>query len=116
MSTLILYGVKSNVQWVTVDATSPTIGIVFSLIIVRIGLGLGAETTFRSEGTPNGTFRIPFTNRLSTTQNRDGTLQSRSQGQVPLRPLVVNVTETVDLKGDDGESLRSEAKTKVSIA
>ncbi|EKM77656.1 hypothetical protein AGABI1DRAFT_115203 [Agaricus bisporus var. burnettii JB137-S8] len=37
---LILYGQKSWFQYVIVDALSSTIGIVFSVIIVRIGLGV----------------------------------------------------------------------------
>jgi len=37
---LILYKVKSWFQYVLLDAVSPIVGLVFSMVIVRIGLGL----------------------------------------------------------------------------
>jgi len=40
---LILYGQKSWFQYVIVDALSSLIGIVFSVIIVRVGLGVATE-------------------------------------------------------------------------
>lgn len=40
---LILYGQKSWFQYIVVDALSSLIGIVFSIIIVRIGLGIAID-------------------------------------------------------------------------
>ncbi|KAG5337767.1 hypothetical protein C0989_008945 [Termitomyces sp. Mn162] len=40
---LILYGQKSWFQYIIVDALSSLIGIVFSIIIVRIGLGIAMD-------------------------------------------------------------------------
>jgi len=47
---LILYKVQSWFQYVILDAISPIVGLVFSMIIIRIGLGLtspSGETNFR---------------------------------------------------------------------
>jgi len=46
---IILYKVESWFQYVIVDAVSPIVGLVFSMIIIRIGLGLttpSGETNF----------------------------------------------------------------------
>jgi len=57
MSLLILYKVESWFQYVLLDAISPIVGLVFSMIIVRIGLGLMTPTgETRHMGTlPRGT-------------------------------------------------------------
>ncbi|KAJ4483341.1 hypothetical protein J3R30DRAFT_3402085 [Lentinula aciculospora] len=44
LSLLILYKAESWFQYVLLDAISPIVGLVFSMIIVRIGLGLMAPT------------------------------------------------------------------------
>ncbi|KAJ3934723.1 MAG: hypothetical protein NXY57DRAFT_1106944 [Lentinula lateritia] len=44
LSLLILYKTESWFQYVLLDAISPIVGLVFSMIIVRIGLGLMAPT------------------------------------------------------------------------
>ncbi|KAI0054573.1 hypothetical protein BV25DRAFT_1773424, partial [Artomyces pyxidatus] len=45
------YSAKADVFKVFLDITSPVIGIVFSLIIVRVGRGVSSETTAVRQGT-----------------------------------------------------------------
>jgi hypothetical protein len=45
LSTLVLYLLKSNAQFITLNASSPIIGISFMLIIVRVSMGLGYKDT-----------------------------------------------------------------------
>ncbi|KAJ7202240.1 hypothetical protein C8J57DRAFT_404822 [Mycena rebaudengoi] len=55
MTLLILYKTESWFQYVLLDAVSPIVGLVFSMIIVRIGLGL---TTINGQHTyTNGSLR-----------------------------------------------------------
>jgi len=48
LSLLIAYLAKSNGQYVAVDAVTPLVGIVFSLIVLQIHFHLGSETPYRS--------------------------------------------------------------------
>ncbi|KAF9447819.1 hypothetical protein P691DRAFT_775845 [Macrolepiota fuliginosa MF-IS2] len=69
---LILYGQKSWFQYIVVDALSSLIGIVFSVIIVRIGLGIAIDPdTVQSSTIPNKTMggsrrRASIVHELST--------------------------------------------------
>jgi hypothetical protein len=45
LSTLVLYLLKSNAQFITLNASSPIIGISFMLIIVRVSMGFGYKDT-----------------------------------------------------------------------
>ncbi|KAF8893077.1 hypothetical protein BD779DRAFT_1508743 [Infundibulicybe gibba] len=48
--TLTGYLTKENYQFISLDATSPVIGIAFALIIVRVGLGTSTEATTQTSG------------------------------------------------------------------
>ncbi|KAJ3841632.1 hypothetical protein EV361DRAFT_622033 [Lentinula raphanica] len=76
LSLLILYKTESWFQYVLLDAISPIVGLVFSMIIVRIGLGL---MTPYGETRPSK-FTFPSTSR--------GTRQSASYNMHHLGPFV----------------------------
>ncbi|KAJ3748814.1 hypothetical protein DFH05DRAFT_1456767 [Lentinula detonsa] len=65
LSLLILYKAESWFQYVLLDAISPIVGLVFSMIIVRIGLGLIAPTG----ETRNSLRTFPSTTRASGTRH-----------------------------------------------
>ncbi|KAJ3988526.1 hypothetical protein F5890DRAFT_1491209 [Lentinula detonsa] len=65
LSLLILYKAQSWFQYVLLDAISPIVGLVFSMIIVRIGLGLIAPTG----ETRNSLRTFPSTTRASGTRH-----------------------------------------------
>jgi len=73
---LILYGQKSWFQYIVVDSLSSLIGIVFSVIIVRIGLGIAVDpdtvqgSTLSSKAI--GAHRRDNVQELSTFQASDG--------------------------------------------
>lgn len=63
LALLILYKVKSWFQYVLLDAVSPIVGLVFSMIIIRIGLGItsvGGETAFASRTSGSDSSSLNF--------------------------------------------------------
>ncbi|KAJ6495811.1 hypothetical protein C8R47DRAFT_1042987 [Mycena vitilis] len=95
MTLLILYKTKSWFQYVLLDAISPIVGLVFSMIIVRIGLGL---TTVNGQHTyANGTSsRTP---RNASSNNTKGTV---SQIQFTGRGgPATSETEMVSIGGEE---------------
>ncbi|KAE9411495.1 hypothetical protein BT96DRAFT_983229 [Gymnopus androsaceus JB14] len=74
LSLLILYKTESWFQYVLLDAISPIVGLVFSMIIVRIGLGLVAPTG--------------ETHYLSTTLQQASSCGTRHSGMHHLGPFV----------------------------
>ncbi|KAF8889032.1 hypothetical protein BD779DRAFT_1671995 [Infundibulicybe gibba] len=80
--TLAGYLGKENYQFITLDATSPAIGIAFALIIVRVGLGMSTEKTTQMV---NGrTFRSPITS---------------ASGSEPLHGVTIKITKSSDVHG-----------------
>ncbi|PIL26321.1 hypothetical protein GSI_12077 [Ganoderma sinense ZZ0214-1] len=81
ISLLATYLASSNAQYVCLDALQPIIGITFTLIIIRVGLG---ETA--SKHSDLKTHRV-------AVDAASGPLQSHGHEQpYPLRPLAVNVS------------------------
>jgi len=93
--TLVGYLAKNNYQFITLDATSPAIGISFALIIVRVGMGLSSERT----QAPPPENRIGFTTNVSNT--------------MPLRGISVNVNKEVTMDTAQEEEDRRSSGTKV---
>ncbi|EJC99753.1 uncharacterized protein FOMMEDRAFT_170339 [Fomitiporia mediterranea MF3/22] len=86
-------------HYIVLDMMTPIIAITFSLIIVRIGLGISASnasTRFRS-----------------TSQGRNVSLGSRGaiQEQMPMQPLVVHLAQTRSVKDDAGKLVTEGGET-----
>ncbi|THG98240.1 hypothetical protein EW145_g7459 [Phellinidium pouzarii] len=77
------------------DSMPQIIGIVFSLIIVRMGLKLSS-----SENSQHG--RLPFNKGRATGSSR----QSEAQRNVPMQPLVVKINQSKSIQDDSGKSIR----------
>ncbi|KAJ7668658.1 hypothetical protein DFH06DRAFT_1182191 [Mycena polygramma] len=93
MTLLILYKTKSWFQYVLLDAISPIVGLVFSMIIVRIGLGL---TTVNGQHTYGTSSRTP---RNASSNNTKGTVsQIQFTGR---RGPTTSETEMVSLGGEE---------------
>jgi len=83
LTLLILYKANSWFQYVLLDAVSPIVGLVFSSIIIRIGLGITTvrgETNFTATSTSfqfsdTSKQRHVHLHRLRTTPNPDLTTQ-----------------------------------------
>jgi len=84
--TLFSYVGKSNIQFIGIDATSPTIGIVFTVIIVRLYDGGQKDSTSRSAVT--------------------------AEGPLPLHSLNVTVNTTTRVDTDDSPLSAREAKIR----
>lgn len=89
-TTFVAYLVQSNFQFPGLDSTSPVIGIVFCLIIVRVGLGVGHQ---------------PSSGNV-ITHDREAGIGVRSTNvamspEYPMRPLAVNITRQARQDGDD---------------
>ncbi|KAM5534168.1 hypothetical protein V8D89_012188 [Ganoderma adspersum] len=85
ISLLTTYVAGSNAQYVCLDALQPIIGITFTLIIIRVGLG---ETS--SENSNMKAHRLPVDAAGAPPL---ASLQSHGHGQpYPLRTLAVNVS------------------------
>ncbi|KAH8111780.1 hypothetical protein DFH11DRAFT_1611931 [Phellopilus nigrolimitatus] len=84
ISLMASYATESWAGYIALDITTQMIGIVFSLIIVRIGLGLSTEETLHR-----------------------GRLTTYTQGinqEVPMRPLVVEIAQSKSVHDERGES------------
>ncbi|TFK34232.1 hypothetical protein BDQ12DRAFT_727017 [Crucibulum laeve] len=95
--THIGYLTNQTYEFVALDATSPIIGISFSLIIVRVGLGAsteGHDTTLPSSMV-NGAWSSHAVRQRSTYTPRD---------PIPLTEITVNIDQEVVT--DDAESLK----------
>jgi len=92
---IILYATGSFAQYIALDAVSQVIGIVFSLVIVRIGLGLSTDG-FSSNGQARGSFFTGPTSRNSAAVPRPwlpNIMQRASPDrQFNMQPLEVKVT------------------------
>ncbi|KAI0742409.1 hypothetical protein C8Q80DRAFT_1221032 [Daedaleopsis nitida] len=84
-SLLATYVSGSNAQYVCLDSLQPLIGIVFTLIIIRVGLN---ETTSEaSRGGPHGEPRINAAHPVHPHREHPMPFQ-----QYPMRPLAINVS------------------------
>jgi len=71
---IILYASGSFAQYIALDAVSQVVGIVFSLVIVRIGLGLTPDGQYNARGptpTPISFLNINSRNDTALTQTQD---------------------------------------------
>ncbi len=109
--TFVLYLADSNIQFPTLDSTSPIIGIVFCLITVRTELGLAYGQTQYSAGSGSGKShgRRPSLFRGSTavgtnsnasrpSQFLDSRIDDPLDSGHPLRSLAVHITREVDVQ------------------
>ncbi|KAI0742395.1 hypothetical protein C8Q80DRAFT_904930 [Daedaleopsis nitida] len=97
ISLLATYVSGSNAQYVCLDSLQPLIGIVFTLIIIRVGLN---ETTSEaSRGTHPGETRISAAPPVHVHRDHPAPFQ-----QYPMRPLAisVSVSKTHDRASFDG--------------
>ncbi|KAI0640930.1 hypothetical protein C8Q79DRAFT_423466 [Trametes meyenii] len=97
ISLLATYVSGSNAQYVCLDALQPLIGVVFSLIIIRVGL---SSTT--NESTEPHRHPAPSDTRLS----------GAVPGQFPMRPLAINVSVS---KTHDRTSFEAYDQKEVSV-
>jgi len=96
--TLILYLVGSNAQFMTLDMLTPLSGIVFTAVIVRIGLGIDTRTSGRSRPTmPSNRFiHSNISHQASHFQDR---------GAIEISVLRETDTDnSANAKYDDGHS------------
>ncbi|KAF5381650.1 hypothetical protein D9615_005470 [Tricholomella constricta] len=80
---LILYEVESWFQYVLIDAVSPIVGLVFSMIIVRIGLGLTHVNGQTEAFSQTSTMRVPAFGRTKETLGRVDRVELRSFSEAP---------------------------------
>ena len=95
--TVVLYGTGSTLQTVGVGCGPEVIGIAFTLITVRIGLGLGQDSgTMVSGG--EVPVRSPRRTQIQFGENAS-----------PMRTFTLNVTQSVEQEIDYGHT-QSEMK------
>ncbi|KAH8111796.1 hypothetical protein DFH11DRAFT_578183 [Phellopilus nigrolimitatus] len=90
ISLMTTYASGSWACYIALDMTTQIIGITFSLIIVRIGLGLSTEETVRS-----------------TTHSRGVTAHRCENQEVPMRPLVVQISQSKSMQDDQATTNQS---------
>ncbi|KZS91272.1 hypothetical protein SISNIDRAFT_456879 [Sistotremastrum niveocremeum HHB9708] len=107
MITLITYLAGSNSQYIVLDNMSPITGIAFTLIIVRVGLGLANSGTTSRYNTGGVSGASAMHGRKGTQSTGSYMIPSRSQNRYPLQPLAVHITteqqhsdSTVDMDRD----------------
>ncbi|KDQ26468.1 hypothetical protein PLEOSDRAFT_159616 [Pleurotus ostreatus PC15] len=87
LALLVLYKTESWFQYVLLDVVSPIVGLVFSMIIVRIGLGLT---------TTGGETRGPFTSQRENARPSDGEKEEEITLETFVAaPRVLEVTATM---------------------
>ncbi|KAJ8502153.1 hypothetical protein ONZ51_g158 [Trametes cubensis] len=98
------YLANSNAQYVCLDIIQPLIGIVFTLIIIRVGLASTMESTVRGSSGDG----LPYNYDRSTHRSgvpAPGQLQTIGGHAYPLRPVAINVSVDCVRDGDgDGEA------------
>jgi len=83
--TLILYLVGSNVQFTSFNTTVPVVGLTFSLIIVRVSLGMSHNG---DETTQTTTLRMQF--------NSPAAVQSNEASSYKTDPIAISVQKEVN--------------------
>ncbi|KAH9069647.1 hypothetical protein EDB83DRAFT_2373962 [Lactarius deliciosus] len=97
------YVLKSNLFNIFLDMTSPIIGIVFSLIIVRVGLGISSEDTRRTMQS------ISFSMPSKTSAGNS----SRSNGPIVFRSTTT--TQFTDGQGSENTYKVNESQGSLKI-
>ncbi|KAF9477285.1 hypothetical protein BDN70DRAFT_862120 [Pholiota conissans] len=87
---LVLYLSGSFAQYILLDAVTQVIGVVFTLVIVRVALGISTETVKTPSMNKSTTFRVSDMGGRST-DNSDAYLESN----INMKPL--NVKKTVEI-------------------
>lgn len=117
--TFVLYLADSNVQFPTLDSTSPIIGIVFCLITVRTELGLAfGQSQPSSQGRVHGPSIFgPALGLGSNSNHRHSQYLGSGTGvgdsldkPHAMRPLAVRITHEVDVQQQEPVSRDSEQK------
>ncbi|KAH7912484.1 hypothetical protein BJ138DRAFT_1112280 [Hygrophoropsis aurantiaca] len=91
--THVSYLTKAMFQFTALDVTSPAIGIAFSLIIVRVGLGWATEgqistsVTSRAPANPQGITLTPMAAHVSRHIDTDGAIDDEEPHQVSKKNL-----------------------------
>ncbi|KAF9477272.1 hypothetical protein BDN70DRAFT_862090 [Pholiota conissans] len=86
---LSLYLSGSFAQYIVLDAVTQVIGVVFSLVIVRVALGISSEGS--KTQTKLTTFRVAAELGVKTTDNSDDTGDTLSMNHVSVRKTVDTV-------------------------
>ncbi|KAI0655757.1 hypothetical protein C8Q70DRAFT_413470 [Cubamyces menziesii] len=98
------YLADSNAQYVCLDIIQPLIGIVFTLIIIRVGLASTMESSVRGSSGDG----LPYNYDRGTHRSgvpAPGQLQNIGGHAYPLRPVAINVSVDCVRDGDaDGEA------------
>ncbi|KAF5381651.1 hypothetical protein D9615_005471 [Tricholomella constricta] len=97
---LILYEAKSWFQYVLIDAVSPIVGLVFSMIIVRIGLGLTNVNGQSEAFSQTSTFRASAFGRTKETQGRVDRVELRSFSEAPTSAMEESQSNALAVKID----------------
>lgn len=99
--TLVSYLAKSNFQFISVDATSPVIGIVFCFIFMRVELDISQGTSTKTSATHSDGWPCPFFRRSGYAAQRNDRANEGFTGNIynlQVRPLPVSVQITQDVK------------------
>ncbi|EIN09239.1 hypothetical protein PUNSTDRAFT_44636 [Punctularia strigosozonata HHB-11173 SS5] len=101
---------KSNIQYITVDASAPLVSFTFCLIIVHVGMGASHETNIYET-----TLSQPPSSRgLSsghTLQRGSCPGQDVRLDEFAMKPLSVRITQEVELDGAEDFSMQKSAST-----
>ncbi len=106
---LVLYLAKSNLQFTSSDATSPIIGIVFCLIIVRVELSVSHRSSSEASTSESHRRSFPFFGHSDVGSRKENVYS------LQVRSLAVNVTEGVKVD-NNSDYLVDEDNSNVSIA
>ncbi|KAI0328846.1 hypothetical protein GY45DRAFT_1372082 [Cubamyces sp. BRFM 1775] len=93
------YLANSNAQYVCLDSIQPLIGIVFTLIIIRVGLASTMNDSVRG-GSGDG---LPHHHRGAHRSAVPGQLQTIGGHTYPLQPVAINVSVSC-VRDGDGEA------------
>ncbi len=110
---------KSNFQFISVDATSPVIVIVFCLIIVRVELGMSQGTSPKTFTTDSDGLPRPFFRRGGYASHKsDGIAEGLTGHAYSLQacplPITVQITQGVNVDNQSG-CLIVEGDTNISL-
>ncbi|KZO89934.1 hypothetical protein CALVIDRAFT_433302 [Calocera viscosa TUFC12733] len=113
---LMTYVSGSNSQYILVDAINPMIGITFSLLIVRVGLGVHGESSshFRSQGrshpTPMQPISIAVNRHFQTDASGDPLERDDSEFELD------NVDGKLSAASADTKSARESTSFRLDVA
>ncbi|EPQ58590.1 hypothetical protein GLOTRDRAFT_127087 [Gloeophyllum trabeum ATCC 11539] len=109
ISLLVVYLSGSNGQYPALDLVNPLIGVTFSLILVRIGLGISNNGTTASGVSSyqraTGRGQAPWKSGMNANP-------ATGTAQYPMKPLAINVKRLVEHDGDSGEPVDVSGNSK----